>query len=481
MTLSKHKEIKEFAEEAEIVWSTAYNVFTSLINKNNLKKGVEIGVAYGGHSEAILANTKTNILYAIDPFRHNKDYIDPFNFSQERFEGIYRFSKQRLSLFSPRIKIIRKYSHEAVNRFTNSSLDYVYFDADHSYAGVLEELSDWFFKIRDNGILGGHDYNHVNFPGVKEAVDEFFTRFGWKVNYDKKSTVWWVIKKPINISFIIPAYNCADTIKQSIDSIFDGNYSQGDEIIIVNDNSTDKTKEGLVKIKEKHPQIRVISHQVNRGGGAARNTAVLNSKNQLIFCLDSDNILKSNSISSLKEFLIRFANHAVCFDEIKYFRSSTAAFSHSWKFNLPQYTPRVILSQTKTPGSSGQYLFTKTSWINSGGYPEFAYALDTWGFGLRQAFAGYPIYPMKGYYYHRIKDTSYWTETAKKIRVSLIALQILLPYADKIKESSLKYLFSHKGRISWFENIERYPILLKTPPDNLFEKLKNIYRTYIRL
>ena len=43
------------------------------------------------------------------------------------------------------------------------------------------------------------------------------------------------------ISFIIPAYNCADTLVESIESIFDGNFEDGDEVIIVNDASTDKT------------------------------------------------------------------------------------------------------------------------------------------------------------------------------------------------------------------------------------------------
>lgn len=36
-----------------------------------------------------------------------------------------------------------------------------------------------------------------------------------------------------NISFIIPAFNCAETIGETIDSIYDGNFSNGDEVIII--------------------------------------------------------------------------------------------------------------------------------------------------------------------------------------------------------------------------------------------------------
>ena len=50
-----------------------------------------------------------------------------------------------------------------------------------------------------------------------------------------------------NISFIMPAYNCADTIEESVDSIFNGNFTDGDELIIVNDGSTDNTEKVLDK------------------------------------------------------------------------------------------------------------------------------------------------------------------------------------------------------------------------------------------
>ena len=43
------------------------------------------------------------------------------------------------------------------------------------------------------------------------------------------------------VSFIVPAYNCARTIRQTIGSIFEGNFEAGDEIIVVDDCSTDST------------------------------------------------------------------------------------------------------------------------------------------------------------------------------------------------------------------------------------------------
>ena len=77
------------------------------------------------------------------------------------------------------------------------------------------------------------------------------------------------------ISFIIPAYNCADTIVESVESIFKGNFEDGDEVIIVNDASTDKTSQIINSLQKKYPTIKELSHNINKGSAAAgRNTGI---------------------------------------------------------------------------------------------------------------------------------------------------------------------------------------------------------------
>ena len=103
------------------------------------------------------------------------------------------------------------------------------------------------------------------------------------------------------ISFIIPAYNCADTIIESIESVFNGNFEVGDEVIIVNDAPTDKTWQIINDLQKKYPVIEAISHNINKGSATAgRNTGIDCSKNNLIFCLDSDNVLAPNTVPALK-------------------------------------------------------------------------------------------------------------------------------------------------------------------------------------
>jgi glycosyltransferase involved in cell wall biosynthesis len=87
------------------------------------------------------------------------------------------------------------------------------------------------------------------------------------------------------ISVIIPTYNRASLVSQAIDSVLDQTY-QDLEIIIVDDGSTDNTRELLKPYKNK---IRYI-YQENRGGAAARNTGIKNAKGKYIAFLDSDDL-----------------------------------------------------------------------------------------------------------------------------------------------------------------------------------------------
>jgi glycosyltransferase involved in cell wall biosynthesis len=265
----------------------------------------------------------------------------------------------------------------------------------------------------------------------------------------------------LNISYIIPAYNCAKTIVESVDSIFNGNLRSGDEVIIVDDHSTDQTRAVLKKLKIKYPIIKIKHHKHNRGGGATRNTAVRISKNKLIFCLDSDNVLSKNSVIKLREKFKQTKAEVVSFAHLKYFTHRINNTSHTWEFKYDSYNKQNYLTTNIVPGASGNYLFTKESWVRAGGYPEFAGALDTWGFGLRQVMSGSTMVIIPNtFYFHRIGTESYWVRESKKHSITELAAKILLPYADLLSVSDY-YRIYWKANREWFLNLDKSPIILR--------------------
>jgi len=87
----------------------------------------------------------------------------------------------------------------------------------------------------------------------------------------------------IKVSVIIPTYNRAEYVTQAIDSVLAQTYADY-EIIVVDDGSTDNTKDVLLPYMDR---IRYI-YQENAGASAARNTGIKAAKGDWIAFLDSD-------------------------------------------------------------------------------------------------------------------------------------------------------------------------------------------------
>lgn len=100
-----------------------------------------------------------------------------------------------------------------------------------------------------------------------------------------KNTLW--PKDVPLVSVVIPYYNRANTIDDTLTSL-DQQTFRDFETIIVDDNSSDaKSVEKLNSIKNAH----IIRHKTNKGVSEARNTGIREARGKYIICLDSDDML----------------------------------------------------------------------------------------------------------------------------------------------------------------------------------------------
>lgn len=261
------------------------------------------------------------------------------------------------------------------------------------------------------------------------------------------------------ISFVIPAYNCAETLEESMNSIFSTNFQSGDEVIIVNDCSNDNTQTIIFGLQQKYPEIKIIKNEKNLGCPATRNVGIRIAKNPLIFNLDSDDVLEKNSVEKLKDFLISNNADLAAFGEIHFFTNSTKKITHKWICKNGVMTLANYLSGQIIPG--GNYLYTKASWQKIGGYWEYGKGLhEFWGFTFKQLANGSKMVVMpNSYYFHRYSHRSLYMRESKKTNESIeVSNKFIEPFLYLFDDKTRKYI---SGNPNWFENLGEKPLYPK--------------------
>lgn len=161
---------------------------------------LEIGARYGDSSSVLLDNLPINKYIIIDPYTDYEDYKnDGFNNiilndrAKNRENKIYENTKNRL-LNTRAVKengtsIIfhRTFSNdkETINKIDDNSLDLIFIDGNHTYKYVLEDLENYYPKLKlsqdgkvcgimcgDDFFMRSHSNDHLNSMPGKEGYDE---------------------------------------------------------------------------------------------------------------------------------------------------------------------------------------------------------------------------------------------------------------------------------------------------------------------
>jgi glycosyltransferase involved in cell wall biosynthesis len=102
----------------------------------------------------------------------------------------------------------------------------------------------------------------------------------------------------IEVSVLMPVYNERDTIERAIAGVLQAGISDSLELVVVDDGSTDGTRE-LLREREWPSGVRVLYHERNRGKGAALRTAVEAAEGTWSAIMDADLEYEPTDIPSL--------------------------------------------------------------------------------------------------------------------------------------------------------------------------------------
>jgi len=162
-----------------------HGFYQQVVNRFSDGIFIEVGV-WLGHSAAFMATLIQNKpirFYAIDDFKSDGptpldgDYYDQF------------WNNMQSCGVSAYITPIVGDSSKMAQRFSDHSCSFVFIDGDHTYEGVKRDIQAFLPKMKNGGILAGHDYQS---PTVRQAVHELLNPIRLDGGNGAPGTACWV-------------------------------------------------------------------------------------------------------------------------------------------------------------------------------------------------------------------------------------------------------------------------------------------------
>lgn len=176
---------------------------------------LEVG-SWKGKSTSILAQVAKMVdgtVYAVDHWNGSKDSWQEELVKTKDVYGTFCNNMKLLGL-DKTVQPIKMSSKKAMEQFDDKSMDMIFIDADHHYEAFKDDVNGWLPKIRNGGLLCGHDCSAhypemsdvmkgviernldkefvkcIGHPGIIKGLNEIF---GNTYHQVAKSTIWYYV------------------------------------------------------------------------------------------------------------------------------------------------------------------------------------------------------------------------------------------------------------------------------------------------
>jgi glycosyltransferase involved in cell wall biosynthesis len=124
------------------------------------------------------------------------------------------------------------------------------------------------------------------------------------------------------VTVIVPSYNYAHLIDQTLDSVLAQTHPNW-ECFVVDDGSTDHTRTVVARYEEMDARIKYI-RQDNLRAGTARNNGIRNSLGKYLQLLDADDLIESTKLERQVAYLEKHPEVDIVYGGVRYFKSEEA-------------------------------------------------------------------------------------------------------------------------------------------------------------
>lgn len=199
------------------------------------------------------------------------------------------------------------------------------------------------------------------------------------------------------VSIIIPCYNQAKYLSETLDSVLAQTY-QDWECIIINDGSSDSTEDIAKKYCAEDSRFFYI-YQDNQGVVAARNNAISQSHGKYLLPLDGDDMIHKRYIEEAVKVIERDPKLKLVCCECEYIGDKTG------RIELPKYSLETLCERNCFVCTS---LFRRIDFDRIGGYKDnMKLGLEDWDFWLSLLENGGKVYriPEVLFYYRKMQTS----------------------------------------------------------------------------
>lgn len=162
----------------------------------------------------------------------------------------------------------------------------------------------------------------------------------------------------MKVSILVPVYKVENFISKCACSLFEQTY-ENIEYVFVDDCSPDKSiqilKEMLLHYPNRQFQVKIVTHSVNRGLAAARNTALKHATGKYVLNVDSDDYLEHDAIRLLYEKAEKEEADVVVFDSYIDCLGKRRKLREIFVGNKVEYIKKVLQLEV-TPSTCSRFL-----------------------------------------------------------------------------------------------------------------------------
>lgn len=252
-------------------------------------------------------------------------------------------------------------------------------------------------------------------------------------------------------------FNCLDRLKASLASIQELTYPAVDQVLVIDNASTDGTAQWVA---EHHPDVRVVRMAANRGPNPARNRALAEAATELVLLMDGDIVLKPDVLDHLVSAWQKAKEPGIVWPQIRGLEDPAvlqynAAHVHFVGAGI-QHRGGFENPETVEAGPGGTLLVSRSKSQAIGGFDEdFLFGWEDGDYSFRMRAAGHDclVVPRAHVYHPQEKKGIRWVDFQVRNRWWFVlknyrawTIIVLMP-AFVLYQLAITFFFALKGQL----------------------------------